>query len=377
MIILRITVMRSIRLKLLQYIIGKVLLLYKLKVALFEPVQITNMRPAIPPQGRKLHKYLIKVLRFGWTMRTLVIIKFVINRWNNGGFKVIRNSMSITQRFRKEAERENIESYNFWFNRITEIALAGIKYENLPPEIDARFIELILCFDGKALFYYDEELEEFVVLQFYSSSTFDIYREPFKRVAFSPAVNYRNKNLSNENSVIIWNNSTRSNEILALRSYAKRISECERIIDVNVKGQKTPKIILTEDSQRLTMENLFRQYDGNIPFIFGTKGLSTLSEINVLDVTTPYIADKLQILKRQIISEALTYFGIDNANTEKKERLVSDEVTANFGGVEIARLTRLKAREEAVAKINKMFNLNIKVKFAEIDRKNEEVIKNE
>ena len=78
---------------------------------------------------------------------------------------MIRNSMSITQRFRKEAERENIESYNFWFNRITEIALAGIKYENLPPEIDARFIELILCFDGKALFYYDEDLEEFVVLQ--------------------------------------------------------------------------------------------------------------------------------------------------------------------------------------------------------------------
>ena len=78
---------------------------------------------------------------------------------------MIRNSMSITQRFRKEAERENIESYNFWFNRITEIAMAGIKYENLPPEIDARFIELILCFDGKALFYYDEDLEEFVVLQ--------------------------------------------------------------------------------------------------------------------------------------------------------------------------------------------------------------------
>lgn len=83
---------------------------------------------------------------------------------------MIRNSMSITQRFRKEAERENIESYNFWFNRLTEIAISSIKYEGLPPGIDSRFIEMILCFDAKALFYYDEELEQHVVLQFYSSS---------------------------------------------------------------------------------------------------------------------------------------------------------------------------------------------------------------
>lgn len=59
------TVTRYIRLNRLQYIIGKTLLLYKLKVALFGPVQITSMTRAMPPQERKLHRYLIKVLRFG------------------------------------------------------------------------------------------------------------------------------------------------------------------------------------------------------------------------------------------------------------------------------------------------------------------------
>ena len=79
--------MRSIRLKLLQYIIGKILLLYKLKVALFGPVQITNMTLAMPPPELKLHRYLIKVLLFGLIMRMLEIIKFAINHWNNGGLK--------------------------------------------------------------------------------------------------------------------------------------------------------------------------------------------------------------------------------------------------------------------------------------------------
>ena len=89
-----------------------------------------------------------------------------------------------------------------------------------------------------------------------------------------------------------------------------------------------------------------------------------MQDITVLDTTVPYIADKVQILKRQLFAEALTYFGIENANTEKKERLVSDEVASNFGGVDIARRTRLNARKLACRKINERFGLNIDVEFA-------------
>ena len=274
------------------------------------------------------------------------------------------SKLTIQERFQKEAQIMNVDTYTYWYARLVEIAIAGFEWKNLPPEIDPRFLEMILCFDGKALFYFDDDLGEYVALQFFNSSTLDIYREPFKRTAFSPAVNFRHKALDESESVIIWNNGLHLPEILPLRLYARRIAECERTIDVNIKGQKTPKIIRSTNEERLTLENLFKKYDGNIPFIFGSKNLADMQDITVLDTTVPYIADKVQILKRQLFAEALTYFGIENANTEKKERLVSDEVASNFGGVDIARRTRLNARKLACRKINERFGLNIDVEFA-------------
>ena len=284
------------------------------------------------------------------------------------------SKLTIQERFQKEAQIMNVDTYTYWYARLVEIAIAGFEWKNLPPEIDPRFLEMILCFDGKALFYFDDDLGEYVTLQFFNSSTLDIYREPFKRTAFSPAVNFRHKALDESESVIIWNNGLHLPEILPLRLYARRIAECERTIDVNIKGQKTPKIIRSTNEERLTLENLFKKYDGNIPFIFGSKNLADMQDITVLDTTVPYIADKVQILKRQLFAEALTYFGIENANTEKKERLVSDEVASNFGGVEIARRTRLNARKLACRKINERFGLNIDVEFASTSPREREAI---
>lgn len=284
------------------------------------------------------------------------------------------SKLTIQERFQKEAQIMNVDTYTYWYARLVEIAIAGFEWKNLPPEIDPRFLEMILCFDGKALFYFDDDLGEYVALQFFNSSTLDIYREPFKRTAFSPSVNFRHKALDESESVIIWNNGLHLPEILPLRLYARRIAECERTIDVNIKGQKTPKIIRSTNEERLTLENLFKKYDGNIPFIFGSKNLADMQDITVLDTTVPYIADKVQILKRQLFAEALTYFGIENANTEKKERLVSDEVASNFGGVEIARRTRLNARKLACRKINERFGLNIDVEFASTSPRERETI---
>ena len=284
------------------------------------------------------------------------------------------SKLTIQERFQKEAQIMNVDTYTYWYARLVEIAIAGFEWKNLPPEIDPRFLEMILCFDGKALFYFDDDLGEYVALQFFNSSTLDIYREPFKRTAFSPAVNFRYKALDESESVIIWNNGLHLPEILPLRLYARRIAECERTIDVNVKGQKTPKIIRSTNEERLTIENLFKKYDGNIPFIFGSKNLADMQDITVLDTTVPFVADKIQILKRQIFNEALTYFGIENANSEKKERLVSDEVTSNYGGVAIARRTRLNARKLACRKINERFGLNIDVEFASTSPRERETL---
>ena len=154
--------------------------------------------------------------------------------------------------------------------------------------------------------------------------------------------------------------------------FAKRLYNLDRAIDVNANAQKTPVLIQCSEQERLTMKNLYMQYDGNTPFIFGDKNLNAKG-LTVLKTDAPYVADKLYQLKTQIWNEALTYLGISNTNVTKKERMISDEVIRNQGGTIASRHSRLESRREAVAKINKMFGLNIEVNYREDYRETDSI----
>nr|DAU67037.1 MAG TPA: upper collar protein [Caudoviricetes sp.] len=269
--------------------------------------------------------------------------------------------MGKGKREKWESALLNNRTYLQYYNRLLELAINMYEWKNLPDTVDERFLELTLFSDGMAVFFRDDILGE-LCLQCMIGGELDVYRIPIDRTAY--ATNGYQMRLNNQNSVIIFNNYTHTNSMLDVEMYARRLYEIERTIDVNVKAQKTPLIVRATENQRLTMKNLYMQYAGNEPFIFGDNNLD-MDAIKVLPTNAPYVADKLNILKRQIWNEALTYLGIENSNTEKKERLVSDEVNSNLGGVAAQRFCRLNARRKAADQINKMFGLNIEVDFRE------------
>ena len=264
------------------------------------------------------------------------------------------SKLNVRDRMRAEAELLNNETEYVWFHRFVEIALNGIKWKNLPPEIDARYLELTLLFCGSALFFRDPDAG-FAVWRFSPLGKYDHYRDPRRRRAIPEMGNTYNRILTEDDSVIIWNNMTRTPDIIALRYYTRKLAATDRAIDVNIAVQKTPKMVICDERQRLTFENLIQQYTGNLPFIFGAKSLQELGHMEVLDTSAPFVAPDLAAIKRQQFAEALTYFGVENSSSEKKERLVSDEVTSNLGAVEIARECRLNARRQAADAINRMF----------------------
>lgn len=264
------------------------------------------------------------------------------------------SKLNVRDRMRAEAKLMDNETEYLWFYRFVEIALNGIKWHNLPPEIDARYLELALLFCGSALFFRDPDAG-FAVWRFTPIGKYDHYRDPRRRRAIPEMGNTYNRILTEDDSVIIWNNMSRTPDIVALRYYTRKLAATDRAIDVNIAVQKTPKMVICDERQRLTFENLIAQYTGNLPFIFGAKSLQDLGHIDVLDTSAPFVAPDLAAIKRQQFAEALTYWGIENSSSEKKERLVSDEVTSNLGAVEIARECRLNARRQAVDAINRMF----------------------
>lgn len=274
-----------------------------------------------------------------------------------------------------ESATLNNDTYLDYYNRLKELALNVFEWKNLPPSVDERFLELTLYEQGYALYFNDEVLGN-LALTCTIGGKLDVYRNPMFRKAY--ANNGYNKNLTNKDSVLIFNNFLRTPTDLTIRLFARRLYELERTVDVNVKAQKTPTLVLASDTQRLSMLNMYMQYDGNEPFIFGDKNME-FEGMKALKTDAPFVADKLQIVKHQIWNEALTFLGIENSNADKKERLVSDEVGSNYGNIEAQRHIMLNARRQAVKKINEMFGTNIEVGFrSNLDTMvNRENVKNE
>lgn len=255
----------------------------------------------------------------------------------------------------------NSVTWQYYYNRLKEIAISSFEWENLPDTVDARFIEINLFELGWLTFFKDDVLGE-LCLPTTLDGRLDVYNIPVKNRAY--ASNGYQKQLSNKDSVIIFNNMLHCNCIDACKMYALRLANVDRTIDININAQKTPVLIKSSENERLTMQNLYMQYDGGMPFIFGSDQLNK-DNITVLNTNAPFVAPQLYELKTNIWNEALTYLGISNVNITKRERLVSDEVNRSQGGSIASKFSRLHERETACEKINKMFGLDIAVKFRE------------
>lgn len=271
----------------------------------------------------------------------------------------------------EESLSMNNYTYMQYAYRLMELSISMFEWKNLPEGIDERFLEMVLFTDGHAVFFKDDELGDYLALQCLINGKLNVYRIPINRRAF--AVNGYQKKLTDKDSVIIFNNMLHTNSWMDVKMFAKRLYNLDRIIDVNANAQKTPILIKGNEQQRLTLNNLYKEYDGNAPVIFADKSLD-MNALQVMSTQAPYVADKIYQLKTQIWNEALTYLGISNVSFQKRERMVSDEVTRSQGGTVASRYSRLNARRQACEQINKMFGLNIECDFREEYQFSEEVM---
>lgn len=223
----------------------------------------------------------------------------------------------------------------------------------------SRFLELSLYEEGKGVFVKDDELG-YMALKASPSDKLNIYNLPTKVMAWS--IGY-NKQYEFDDVVYIMNNELQKPTREFMELFAYRLYETERTIDINLQAQKTPILIEGDTKTIVTLKNVYMQYSGNTPFIFGNKQFDISNKLNVLKTDAPYIIDKLDVHKHQIFNDALTVLGIDNANTDKKERLITNEVESNEQLITYYLNCYYKTRKKACDEINKKFGLNISIEL--------------
>lgn len=259
-------------------------------------------------------------------------------------------------RFNSSAYK-NDRTYINIYNRLKEIAINAYEWVNLPETIDERFLELQLFEKGYCLFFKDEDLKRFLVSECGIGSANSFYQVPTQYHAYS--VNGYNKFYDINNSVLIYNDFLRQPTSMFIKDFAKRLYEIQRTMDINVRSLKFPIYIAGTEDTKLSLANLYMQYDGNQAPICVYKGKvpTNNQEMGVINLDTPYNIDKLTMYYHEIWNQALTYIGIKTVDIQKKERLTERESESTQGITDMQRFIKLNARKQACEKINRIYGL--------------------
>lgn len=256
----------------------------------------------------------------------------------------------------------NNQTYINYLDRLKLIACSLFTWEGLDEVAGfgaSRFLEMSLYENGRACFVKDKDLG-YLALKVNPSDKLNVYNLPEKVLAWS--IGY-SKNYKFDDVVYIMNNLLELPTSTTINLFAYRLYETERTIDTNLIAQKTPVLIEGDTKTILTLKNTYMSFSGNTPFIFGNKDYNINQKLNALKTDAPYLIDKLETHKHEIWNEALTFLGIDNANTDKKERLITDEVESNNELINYYLNCFYKTRKQACDMINEKYGLNIKIKL--------------
>lgn len=286
------------------------------------------------------------------------------------------NKVDNIKKYITYADMRNSEVFWYNFNRLKLKAISMFEWINLPKEIDERYLELMLCQNGYVCFFKDQlvpNVDTYFALQCTLGGRFNVYNIPTVYQIYT-ASGY-NARRTAKDSVIIYNNLLHSPTVPLLMYHAYNIANVERTIEINLNQLKRPYIFLVPENQRFTFTKLVNDIKNNQDVIIGNKDLN-LDNLNPINTITPNNTLDLYTLKKRYYNEALTDIGINNLNVDKKERLVSDEVSSNDEDVLINRNSMLYARKMACKQINDMFGLDIDVKFRNefMEEKQEEYI---
>lgn len=262
---------------------------------------------------------------------------------------------------RQISQLNNFNTYLMMKRQLMTLAENVFIFKNLPDIIDLSYLNKTLTKKGSIAFYYDDILESVIALPYDTIGKLDIYDRP-TTIQCRGKNGYNSKILNNDEYIIMYDNLGRYPIFADLEQYTERLALIQRVIDINITQQKTPRIFKAPQELMRSIEDFTNYVDSGIETIL-TYDKINLDDIETILTPAPFVTDKLRIEYNNLWNECMRIIGISNISIQKKERMLSDEINSLQGGTIASRYNRFEPRLLAVEQINKKFNLDIQVEY--------------
>lgn len=264
------------------------------------------------------------------------------------------------------AENDELILQSMYERILGELAMNRFKWTGFPDSVSHRFLEYQLHTNGLIVVFRDTGnasrpgTDKIMALRGTPSGQRTMMDDPVSYTLTGPGMeqHFQGVVLSARRCVPIWPNYFRTTDWDIIETYSRKLAKIDRTIEINMDNARRTRVLIYDENTRLSVENLNRAIDAGEPTVrvkYDPSALVTSFDLGV----TPDTLEKLSILRSRLWSEAMGLLGINNANQEKRERLVEAEVSANDDQIDNMRFVNLNARQQACLAMRKMFPVEL------------------
>lgn len=274
---------------------------------------------------------------------------------------------------KKLARYENDMEFQNTFFHFFNLAVNTFEWVDLPPSCNERFLEMCLLLDGVAAFCLDDTLGLVTLKASPVAEQYNIYGDTNKIYGYGwngfmkeYTAYMEGSDNTKAKAVLVRDNPVCYPYVTHILLYANRLTTTMRSMDVAAKKLKVPYFVACDESQKASVEKILNDVDENKERIIANRSTGD----NLFNVFPTRIDP--QLLKtfwehyNNLDGRLKDVLGVNNpVNSDKRERLLVDEVNANNKAVGISIDIRLRERQRIAEIVNKLYKTNISVRVRE------------
>lgn len=261
----------------------------------------------------------------------------------------------------------NTALVEYYTRYLFQKVISVFEFEGLPEEWADNYFKYVLFGYGVIAVIYTDKYG--VICQDCGLSGFDVFYQPTRCIIANPHLPGLKEFKIHENCEIIKLQPDYGSVMDLVTTYADLMALALETTGANLLNSKLSYVFFAENKTAAeSFKKLYDRVASGEPMAVIDKNLmmedgSPAWQMFTQNVGQNYITDRLLNDMKTLEDQFNTVIGVPNANTQKRERMITDEVNANNVDTQCRVNLWLETMNKDIEQVNKMFGTDIKVKY--------------